>query len=186
MFKNLLISGLMVLTNASFAAPGGQLQPTDTLDTDVHAVAYSPLTDPKAKLRNIPVEEETISTMVALEDMHPIAISFTQQYKVQMGKKLAQLSEKAAPQFHIIETIFTKHGLPTELKYLAIVESQMETRARSHMGAVGPWQFMAPTARNMGLRVNKTVDERKDLTKSTEAAAKYLKSLFSIYGDWLL
>ncbi|HRO69357.1 MAG TPA: lytic transglycosylase domain-containing protein, partial [Chitinophagaceae bacterium] len=56
----------------------------------------------------------------------------------------------------------------------------------SWAGAVGPWQLMPATGRNLGLRINRSVDERRDITKSTHAAAKYLNSLYKLYGDWLL
>jgi membrane-bound lytic murein transglycosylase D len=77
-------------------------------------------------------------------------------------------------------------GLPGELKYLAVVESNLKSSAFSWAGAVGPWQFMPGTAKKMGLKVNEYRDERTDYHKSTTAAARYLKELFSIYGDWLL
>ena len=75
---------------------------------------------------------------------------------------------------------------PGELKYLAVIESKLKTSAVSWAGAVGPWQFMPQTARLMGLRVNRKIDERKDFEKSTYAASKYLKQLYDEFGDWLL
>jgi membrane-bound lytic murein transglycosylase D len=90
------------------------------------------------------------------------------------------------PYFDIMNNILTQHGLPTELKYLSVIESALKTYAVSWAGAVGPWQFMPATARNLGLRVTKRVDDRTDFQKSTHAAARYLTELFGIYGDWLL
>jgi membrane-bound lytic murein transglycosylase D len=90
------------------------------------------------------------------------------------------------PYFDIMNNILAQHGLPTELKYLSVIESALKTYAVSWAGAVGPWQFMPATARNLGLRVNKRVDDRIDFQKSTHAAARYLTELFGIYGDWLL
>lgn len=191
MLMKLLVPALLVLST-SFnmrAAPSGadQLNIIDTVDIlrrDSLAVVTG-TTDPKSRMREIPVNEFT-SPGFELDEMHPVAISFTREYETVMGRKLASIGNKVQPQFILIESILEKFDLPTELKYLAVVESQLESRARSHMGAVGPWQFMPVTARTMGLKVTKYVDERRDLAKSTYAAAKYLKNLYKIYNDWLL
>ena len=73
-----------------------------------------------------------------------------------------------------------------ELKYLAIVESALNPKARSRVGATGLWQFMYPTGKQYGLDVNTFVDERSDPIKSTEAAAQYLSELYDLYGNWEL
>jgi membrane-bound lytic murein transglycosylase D len=86
--------------------------------------------------------------------------------------------------FPLIEESFDKHGIPLELKYLAIVESALNPKARSRAGAVGLWQFMYSTGKMYGLKITSYVDERMDPYKSTEAAAKYLKYLYTLYDDW--
>jgi membrane-bound lytic murein transglycosylase D len=88
--------------------------------------------------------------------------------------------------FPMFEQVFDQYGVPYELKYLAIIESALNPRAVSRAGAVGTWQFMYGTARMYGLRINSLVDERKDYLASTHAAAKFLKNLYAIYGDWTL
>lgn len=88
--------------------------------------------------------------------------------------------------FPIMEKVLAKNGLPVELKYLAVVESNLTSKSRSRVGAVGPWQLMPVTARTMGLNVNGNYDERTNTYKSTAAAAKYLKMLNKMFGDWLL
>jgi membrane-bound lytic murein transglycosylase D len=88
--------------------------------------------------------------------------------------------------FAVMDEILAKYGIPKELKYLAVIESALNGNARSRAGAVGYWQFMAPTARRMGLTVNRHRDDRKNLYKSTKAAAKYLSYLYSKTDDWLL
>lgn len=88
--------------------------------------------------------------------------------------------------FPMFEQVFDLYGVPYELKYLAIIESALNPRAVSRAGAVGTWQFMYGTARMYGLRINSLVDERKDYLASTHAAAKFLKNLYGIYGDWTL
>ncbi|MAX67407.1 MAG: LysM peptidoglycan-binding domain-containing protein [Bacteriovoracaceae bacterium] len=86
----------------------------------------------------------------------------------------------------IIEEVFAEYGLPKELYYVGIVESGYINRARSHAGAVGPWQFMKATAQRYGLRVNSVVDERKNIYKSTQAAALLFQDLYNIFGSWEL
>jgi membrane-bound lytic murein transglycosylase D len=88
--------------------------------------------------------------------------------------------------FPIIEPILDKHGLPLELKYLAVVESALNPVALSRAGACGLWQFMLPTGKIYGLEINSLVDERRDPIKSTEAACKYFEDMYEIYGDWKL
>lgn len=88
--------------------------------------------------------------------------------------------------FPVFEDIFDKKDLPTELKYLAIIESALNPRAVSRAGATGLWQFMYGTARIYKLTINSYVDERRDPVKATHAAAGYLEDLYSIYQDWIL
>ncbi len=86
----------------------------------------------------------------------------------------------------VMEKIFEDAGLPKDLVYLSLIESGGKCNARSHAGAVGYWQFMPGTAKVYGLRVDKWVDERKNLEKSTLAATNYLKNLYSEFNDWYL
>lgn len=86
----------------------------------------------------------------------------------------------------IFEQALDRHGLPLELKYLAVIESALNPDAVSRAGATGLWQFMIPTAQGEGLEVNTIVDERRDPYASSEAAATYLKKLHGIYNDWSL
>lgn len=88
--------------------------------------------------------------------------------------------------FPIIEQVLDEHDLPIELKYLAVVESALNPVALSRVGACGLWQFMLPTGKSYGLEINSLVDERRDPLKATEAACKYFKDMYAIYGDWNL
>lgn len=86
--------------------------------------------------------------------------------------------------FPMIEAKLDAYGLPLELKYLPIIESALNPVAKSRVGAQGMWQFMLGTAKLYKLNVNSYVDERLDPERSTEVACKYLKELYSIFGDW--
>lgn len=86
--------------------------------------------------------------------------------------------------FPMFEEALDRYNLPLEIKYLAIVESALNPRAKSRVGATGLWQFMYTTGKMYGLDVSSYVDERSDPLKATEAACKYLARLYDIFGDW--
>ncbi|MBQ1874635.1 MAG: lytic transglycosylase domain-containing protein [Paludibacteraceae bacterium] len=88
--------------------------------------------------------------------------------------------------FPIIEQIFRENGLPTELKYLTLVESKLNPLVVSPRGAAGLWQFMPGSGKAFGLERTAYVDDRLDTYRSTEAACKLLKRLYSMYGDWAI
>ncbi|SIN66764.1 membrane-bound lytic murein transglycosylase D [Algoriphagus halophilus] len=86
--------------------------------------------------------------------------------------------------FDMFDETLKKHEMPSEIKYLSIIESGLDPQIRSRVGAIGLWQFMPATGRMYGMYVNSEIDDRMDPEKSTEAAAKYLKSLYRMFGDW--
>jgi len=88
--------------------------------------------------------------------------------------------------FPIFEEALAKRGMPDELKYLSIVESGLRPNAMSRVGAAGLWQFMPATGRSYGLSQSWYIDERMDPYEATEAACRYLKALYNMFGDWEL
>ena len=142
------------------------------------------IVNPREGFKNL-FESEDLNAGFSVK-LNPKAVSFVEDYMDDNTSNLNKMKGWATPYFNMMDAVFEKHGLPIELKYLSVIESQLKSNAVSWAGAVGPWQFMPATARLMGLKVGKGKDERTDYTKSTHAAAKYLTNLYRIYGDWLL
>lgn len=94
------------------------------------------------------------------------------------------LIKRANRYFPVIEPILKKNGIPDDFKYLAVIESSLDPRVRSAAKAVGMWQLLEGTAREYGLTITPTVDERCDVAKATEAACRYLNAAYKKYGDW--
>ena len=87
--------------------------------------------------------------------------------------------------FPMIERVLRKYGIPDDLKYLCVIESNLDPKAVSTAGAAGLWQFTKATAKEYGLEIREGVDERYNIEKETEAACKFLKKAYAKYGDWM-
>ena len=138
-------------------------------------------------------EQEVSARIELLNKMTPINLvynkdvqSFIDVYTIKQRDHLAKIIGLSELYFPLFEEHLDKMGLPLELKYLAIVESALQPKAKSTSGAMGLWQFLFQASRMMGLQVNSYIDERCDPIKSTEAAAKYLKYLYENFNDWEL
>jgi membrane-bound lytic murein transglycosylase D len=160
-----------------------QSPPGDSTKTDT--LVRKQIIDPKEGFKDLFVLSTTINGFNSTK-LNPLAVSFVNDYMDRFGNKLSKMKDWGKPYFDMMNNILVQHGLPSELKYLSVIESDLKSYAVSWAGAVGPWQFMAATARNVGLRVNSKVDERTDFKKSTHAAARYLTDLYGTYKDWLL
>lgn len=108
------------------------------------------------------------------------------KYAEKMPVAMSRMLGKCAYYMPIIESTLSRYNLPQELKYMAIIESGLNPTATSRAGARGIWQFMYVTAKSYGLKINSFVDERLDVEKSVDAAARYMKDSYRIFGDWNL
>ncbi len=118
--------------------------------------------------------------------LHPSMENFVADYGESNEEFFDKLKANKSYYFKTIDKIFLQYNVPVELKYLAVIESKLNTNAVSRVGAVGMWQFMPSTAKLFGLKVSRKYDERRHFWKSSVAAAKYLKELYDLFGDWQL
>ena len=182
MNKLLLLATILVsflIKDYASASPlRGTSNQTDTTDVELLRA------NPKDGFKDL--FEQGSESDFHIGKLNPKAISFVQDYMEEEGDNLTKLKISGKRYFTIIESALEKRALPTELKYLAVIESELKIGATSNKGAGGPWQLMPETARDLGLKVNGRVDERRDYYKSTYAAARYLAYLYDLYEDWLL
>lgn len=112
--------------------------------------------------------------------------SFINYFAVRNRDYARMVMEREATYFPLFEKVLANHNMPDDIKFLAIIESGLNPRAKSRVGAMGLWQFMPATGRMYNLQENFDIDDRMDPELSTDAAAKYLKSLYNMFGNWEL
>ena len=119
-------------------------------------------------------------------ELNSKVVSFVNNYLDKESYDLEKLKERAKPYFLIYDQVLSDNGLPVELKYLSVIESNLQAKLVSGKNAVGPWQIMPDEAKRFGLKITSKYDERTNFKKSTQVAAKLLKGLYDQFGDWLL
>ena len=107
-------------------------------------------------------------------------------YSEKMPRHMERMMGRSLYYFPIFEEAFARYGLPLELKYMSIIESNLNPIAESRAGAMGIWQFMYRTGKLYGLKINSFMDERLDVEKSADAAARYMRDAYHVFGDWNL
>ncbi|GAB3655042.1 hypothetical protein GCM10028791_26100 [Echinicola sediminis] len=119
-------------------------------------------------------------------ELNETIFAFINYFTVRNREYAKMTLERKEIYFPLFEDALRRHGMPEEIKYLAIIESGLNPKAKSRVGAMGLWQFMPATGRVYDLHVSRDVDDRMDPELATEAACKYLKSLHRMFGDWEL
>ena len=150
------------------------------LDLDYNEVIYNDLPTDTLKMRLQKLNAKTPFNV----EYNPLLENVIKSYLKRNKQGLERLMALSSYYFPIFEQKLDKYNIPLEIKYLAIVESALNPRARSRVGATGLWQFMFATGKMHGLDVSSYVDERMDPVRSTEAAAQYLSTLYRVFEDW--
>jgi membrane-bound lytic murein transglycosylase D len=164
------------------------------INSSSYQAQQSPLSFSKIKSERVIIDKDSIRLRV--EDINsktPFQIDYTPlleetiiNYLENRQATYLELYSKSDYFFPIFENALQKYNVPLELKYIPVIESALNPRAKSRVGATGLWQFMFNTAKDLDLKVNSYVDERMDPIKSSEAAAKYLSELYARFNDWNL
>ena len=152
----------------------------EILKQDYSEVVYKELPTDTLKARLAKLNARTPFNI----EYNPILESVIKSYLKRNKKSMERLMALSEYYFPMFEQQLDRYDVPLEIKYLAIVESALNPRAKSRVGATGLWQFMFATGKMHGLDVSSYVDERMDPIMSTEAAVRYLASLYKTFGDW--
>lgn len=180
LFSFLLITSVIAPSCGETVA---SVNPTDSID--LYQPAYDYEYVPDASYDLVADRIACIQSDIPLTYNHRVK-SFVDYFTVRDREYTRMVIRRKDIYFPLFEAYLKKYNMPQDLKYLAIVESGLKPEARSRVGAVGLWQFMPSTGRMFGLNQDWYIDERQSPEKSTEAACKYLKQLYNMFGDWEL
>tara|TARA_R110001583_G_scaffold7286_3_gene36289 strand:+ start:14821 stop:16134 length:1314 start_codon:yes stop_codon:yes gene_type:complete len=200
--KNLLFAA--ILLSFPFVNQAGEKEDENRIATTANSTSEfslqiehdsKVLSNDLSKVNNGPVNtnEDYTWRIEKLNEASPVQLDFNDivkryidVYSIRHRDKTAEILGLSEIYFPIFEEYLDKYGLPLELKYIAVIESALNPKARSRSGATGLWQFMYHASRMFDLKISSYVDERMDPVKSTDAACKYLQYLYRIFGDWQL
>ncbi len=187
MKKKLLSSILLLILSCSISL-------TESFSQDDQNVAANLLEEellPNYQYEYIPdftydeVEKRVKAMDVEMSfELNDKIFSFIQYFTVRNRDYTKMVVARKDLFFPLFDETMSKHEMPLEIKYLSIIESGLDPQIKSRVGAMGLWQFMPATGGMYGMRINSDVDDRMDPEHSTESAAKYLKSLYRMFGDW--
>ena len=156
-------------------------------DSIINALEYEPNTIPQVSDDVYCQRLEKINEMTPFHlDCNAISLSTIRFFASNRRSFAKVVLGRSALYFEMYEAALAKYDLPIELKYLSVIESGLRPQVKSPAGALGLWQFMYGTGKMYGLTENSYIDDRMDPVKETDAACRYLKKLFGIYGDWNL
>ncbi|MEN9699843.1 MAG: hypothetical protein RLZZ301_1041 [Bacteroidota bacterium] len=156
-------------------------------DSIIQALNYSPGQIPTFSDSVICARLEKMSQLTPFHmDCNPATLSTIKFFAAQRRGFIRVAMGRSALYFDLFEEKLAEYGLPLELRFLAVIESGLRPQVKSRAGALGLWQFMYKTGLYYGLKENSYIDERMDPEMATDAACRYLKQLYGIYGDWNL
>ncbi|GAB4489554.1 MAG: hypothetical protein OHK0019_07280 [Saprospiraceae bacterium] len=187
--RNPVFCGLaLILTffvSPLFAQTDDVIQDADLADPDTNEMLVAKGGLPMPTDAELKERLSHLSSCVELKS-HPVVKGYIRTYVQLKTEKARTMLGKRLTYFPLFEQKLKEYGLPTDLKYLAVVESALNPKAVSRVGATGLWQFMPSTGAQYGLRTSSVVEDRSDPVKSTDAAARHLRDLYTLYNDWAL